>query len=195
METSKQSLHSSLVTIQEKLKAPKDKYNSFGRYKYRSCESILNAVKPLLRETGTALTMKDEIISVGDRYYIKATAILSDGNDTIETSAVAREDEKLPGMTGSQISGASSSYARKYALNALFAIDDSVDADDVNKGDSDKPSLEQQALDEINSAKTLEELKSIYSKYTAMDGSLGLKTSPVFTATSERSKILKGNGN
>lgn len=193
MEKSKKTIHESLMMIQEKLKAPKDKYNTFGKYKYRSCESILNAVKPLLKETGTVLLMKDNLVQMGDRIYIVATATLSNGEEQVETSALAREDEKLAGMTGGQITGAASSYARKYALNALFAIDDSVaDLDDVNKEPDGKPSLEQQAIEEINAVKTLEELKSIYNKYIAMDSSLGSKNSPFFVATSERSKALKG---
>lgn len=127
-----------LLKIQQELKAPKGQYNSFGKYKYRSCEDILEALKPLLNETKTILTINDEMQYIGERYYIKATAILSDteGNETISNSAYAREEETKKGMDGSQITGASSSYARKYALNGLFGIDDTKDSDTTNTGDN-----------------------------------------------------------
>ena len=122
-----------LQIIQSKLKAPKGNYNSFGKYKYRSAEDILEAVKPLLNEENCVLTLSDEIVQVGDRYYIKATCTLvnSDGQ-IVETSALAREEETKKGMDASQITGAASSYARKYALNGLFCIDDTKDADALN---------------------------------------------------------------
>lgn len=120
---------SKLQEIQHKLKAPKGQYNSFGKYKYRSCEDILEAVKPILNETGCTLTLSDEIVLIGDRYYIKATAKLT-GADTNEvTTAYAREDLDKKGMDGAQVTGTASSYARKYALNGLFCIDDTKDAD------------------------------------------------------------------
>ena len=120
---------SKLQEIQHKLKAPKGQYNSFGKYKYRSCEDILEAVKPILNEVGCTLTLSDEIVLIGDRYYIKATAKLT-GADTNEvTTAYAREDLDKKGMDGSQVTGTASSYARKYALNGLFCIDDTKDAD------------------------------------------------------------------
>lgn len=122
-----------LQIIQSKLKAPKGNYNSFGKYKYRSAEDILEAVKPLLNEENCILTLSDEIVQVGDRYYIKATCTLvnSDGQ-IVETSAFARETETKTGMDASQITGTASSYARKYALNGLFCIDDTKDADALN---------------------------------------------------------------
>lgn len=122
-----------LQIIQSKLKAPKGNYNSFGKYKYRSAEDILEAVKPLLNEENCVLTLSDEIVQVGDRYYIKATCTLvnSDGQ-IVETSAFARETETKTGMDASQITGMASSYARKYALNGLFCIDDTKDADALN---------------------------------------------------------------
>lgn len=117
------------MEIQHRLKAPKGQYNSFGKYKYRSCEDILEAVKPILHEVGCSLTLTDEVVLIGDRYYIKATARLK-GEDTDEvTTAYAREDQDKKGMDGSQITGTASSYARKYALNGLFCIDDTKDAD------------------------------------------------------------------
>lgn len=123
-----------LSEIQHKLKAPKDKKNDFGNYKYRSCESILEAVKPILNEYGAALTLSDEIEEVGGRVYVRATATLFfDGEESLDSvisvSAYAREAEVKKGMDDSQITGATSSYARKYALNGLFAIDDTKDAD------------------------------------------------------------------
>lgn len=118
-----------LAEIQKKLKAPKGQYNNFGKYKYRSCEDILEAVKPILAENGCTLTLSDEIVLIGDRFYVKATARLKGDNLCEETIAYAREDLDKKGMDGSQITGTASSYARKYALNGLFCIDDTKDAD------------------------------------------------------------------
>ncbi len=123
-----------LMNIQQELKAPKGQYNDFGKYAYRSCEDILEAVKPLLRKEKVVLTISDELQYIGNRYYIKATATLIDTESeaTISNSAYAREEETKKGMDGSQITGASSSYARKYALNGLFGIDDNKDSDTTN---------------------------------------------------------------
>jgi hypothetical protein len=121
-----------LNKIQTQLKAPKGQYNSFGKYAYRSCEDILEALKPLLAEYGATLTLSDEIIHVGERYYIKTTATLCwEGNERFAVGH-AREPESKKGMDESQITGAASSYARKYALNGLFCIDDNKDADYTN---------------------------------------------------------------
>ena len=123
-----------LMNIQQELKAPKSQYNDFGKYAYRSCEDILEAVKPLLKKEKVVLTISDELQYIGNRYYIKATATLIDTESeaTISNSAYAREEETKKGMDGSQITGASSSYARKYALNGLFGIDDNKDSDTTN---------------------------------------------------------------
>lgn len=118
-----------LSRIQAELKAPKGKYNSFGKFKYRSCEDILEAVKPLLAKYQLILTLTDDVVEVGGRVYIKATATLSDGTNEKSVTAFAREAEKKTGMDDSQITGTASSYARKYALNGLFLIDDTKDAD------------------------------------------------------------------
>ena len=118
---------SQLNRIQQNLKAPKGQRNNFGKYNYRSCEDILEAVKPLLGEC--TITLSDEIIAVGDRIYVKATAMLNDGTSTAIVTAMAREADTRKGMDASQITGSASSYARKYALNGLFAIDDTKDAD------------------------------------------------------------------
>lgn len=128
-----------LVSIQSELKAPKGQFNSFGKYKYRSCEDVLEALKPLLKENECFLNMSDEIVLIGDRYYIKATATITNKSGTsLSVSAFAREEESKKGMDASQLTGATSSYARKYALNGLFAIDDNKDADATNKGDEKK---------------------------------------------------------
>lgn len=143
-----------LIEIQDELKAPKGQYNSFGGYKYRSCEDILEAVKPILKEKGLALIITDELTAVNLRYYVKATVQLLDdtGKVIASTSAFAREEETKKGMDGSQITGASSSYARKYALNGLFAIDDTKDSDTTNKHGKD--------LDEANKKLDAEIAKS-----------------------------------
>lgn len=118
-----------LIEIQKELKAPKGQVNKFGGYKYRSCEDILEAVKPLCVKQGVQLTVSDELVLIGERYYIKATAKVTDGTETVEVNAFAREEESKKGMDASQITGTASSYARKYALNGLFCIDDTKDAD------------------------------------------------------------------
>lgn len=131
------NINEKLMVIQQSLAAPKDQYNSFGKYKYRSAESILQSVKPLLKETKTVLRLTDSVEQVGDRVYIKATAMLCDtesGEWTI-TDAFAREEESKKGMDSSQVTGAASSYARKYALSGLFAIDDNKDSDATNIGE------------------------------------------------------------
>ena len=133
-----------LINIQQKLKAPKGQYNSFGKYAYRSCEDILEALKPILADEQCAIVLSDEVRQIGERYYIVATAKLYDheGNVVAQNTALAREETEKKGMDGSQITGASSSYARKYALNGLFGIDDNKDSDTTNTGE-DKPNLEQ----------------------------------------------------
>jgi len=118
-----------LLFIQKHLKAPKSQYNSFGKYNYRNCEDILNAAKPLLADMNAALVLSDDVVMIGDRYYVKATAVLRDGETLISVTAYAREQDNKKGMDEAQITGAASSYARKYALNGLFCIDDTKDAD------------------------------------------------------------------
>ena len=118
--------------IQHKLKAPKGQYNSFGQYKYRSCEDILEGVKPLLKEYNLLLIINDEIVQIGERYYVKATAKITDGRESVSATAYAREPLEKKGADASQITGASSSYARKYALNGLLCIDDTKDADAID---------------------------------------------------------------
>ncbi len=121
-----------LLKIQSELKAPKKQFNKFGKYYYRNCEDILEAVKPLLLKYNCIMTIRDEIITVNDRSYVQATVNFSDGEKEITVTASAREEEVKKGMDGSQITGSSSSYARKYALNGLFLIDDNKESDTTN---------------------------------------------------------------
>lgn len=150
-----------LIKIQSELKAPKGQYNNFGKYAYRNAEDILEAVKPLLLENNCLLTLTDIIKQVGERYYICAEATITDieTKECITVSAFAREEETKKGMDGSQVTGASSSYARKIALNGLFLIDDSKNSDDTNT--EQKPTLESLSQ-EIAQAGSLEELETIY---------------------------------
>lgn len=127
------NLHEKLQHIQATLKAPKGQYNSFGKYKYRSLEDITEAVKPLLAELGAYILLSDQVVQIGERYYVQARAVLSDGADEIAVLGYAREPLSRKGMDESQITGAASSYARKYAINGLLAIDDTKDADATNK--------------------------------------------------------------
>ena len=124
------SVFERLQAVQQELKAPKSQFNKFGNFSYRSCEDILEAVKPLLKKHALVLTISDDLISSNGRYYIQAKALLfNSGGEKIEVTSYAREEETKKGMDGSQITGAASSYARKYALNGLFLIDDQKDAD------------------------------------------------------------------
>ena len=128
------NIYEKLNLIQVSLKSPKSQYNSFGRYAYRSCGDILESVKAQLAELKVVIVLSDELVQIGDRYYIKATATLHDlDGASISNTAYAREEENKKGMDGSQVTGASSSYARKYALNGLLAIDDTKDSDATNK--------------------------------------------------------------
>lgn len=134
-----------LAKIQSLIKAPKGQFNSFGKYKYRSCEDIVEAVKPVINPLGFYLTLSDEVVVLSNRFYIKATAKISNGTETYESVAYAREEEVKKGMDGSQVTGAASSYARKYALNGLFAIDDTKDSDSTNIG-KDEPTPDEKYL-------------------------------------------------
>lgn len=127
-------IYKKLLNVQSKLKAPKSQYNSFGKYHYRNCEDILEAVKPLCKANNAVTYLTDEIVMIGNRYYVKATACFVDveSGENVSVCAFAREEETKKGMDGSQVTGASSSYARKYALNGLFDIDDTKDIDTTN---------------------------------------------------------------
>ena len=135
------NVYEKLIAIQSELKAPKSQYNNFGKYSYRNCEDILEALKPLLKEHKSTIYISDEIVTVLERFYVKATVTFIDAEtgEKIINTAYAREEECKKGMDGSQVTGASSSYARKYALNGMFAIDDAKDSDFTNtttKGDN-----------------------------------------------------------
>lgn len=177
-------MENQLSIIQNKVKAPKGQFNSFGKYHYRSAEDILEAVKQVVNPMGYSITISDTIINVGDRYYIKATATLSNGKETWSTDGYAREEESKKGMDGSQVTGASSSYARKYALNGLFALDDTKDSDATNTHgkepakEAPKPSVSISAaelgevkklLDECQTMETLKEIwDDIEDQYQAL---------------------------
>ena len=135
------NVYEKLIAIQSELKAPKSQYNNFGKYASRNCEDILEALKPLLKEHKSTVYISDEIVTVLERFYVKATVTFIDveTGESITNTAYAREEESKKGMDGSQVTGASSSYARKYALNGMFAIDDTKDSDFTNttiKGDN-----------------------------------------------------------
>ena len=172
-----------LRSIQTELNAPKNQYNAFGKYSYRSCEDILAAVKPLLSAYHCTLTLTDGIELIGDRFYVRATATLTnDTGDTASTTAYAREDEVKKGMDGAQITGAASSYARKYALNGLFCIDDVKDPDATNKGDASPrkaqapsapptpPADLDEAVDAAFQAADVPSLMEIWKKYRHLQG-------------------------
>ena len=138
------NVYEKLMQVQTKLRAPKGQYNSYGGYSYRSCEDILEALKPLLAEVGAIVNISDEVKLIGDRFYVEATAMFLDceTGDSVVARASAREAQTRKGMDDSQITGAVSSYARKYALNGLFAIDDNKDADSTNThGKEIKPNM------------------------------------------------------
>lgn len=137
------SIYTKLMNVQNELKVPKNNTNTFGNYKFRNAEDILEALKPLLKKYNATVIITDDVVTTGDRYYIKATVkfIDTETGETIETSALAREEENKKGMDSSQITGSTSSYARKYALNGLFAIDDTKDSDTTNKHLKDEPTL------------------------------------------------------
>ena len=183
-----------LINIQSELKAPKSQFNSFGKYHYRNAEDILEAVKPLLKKNNCHLTITDEIILIGDRYYVKATAEITNGTEVVVTSALAREEESKKGMDSAQITGATSSYARKYALNGLFCIDDTKDSDYNNQGEKggqesakqvsaptkevkqapNIPLITEEVKTEIAQAKTSDDINKLWKKY------VGLRANPDF---------------
>ena len=138
MET--KNIYEKLLSVQTMLKAPKNQYNAFGKYNYRNCEDILEAVKPLCKEVKAVVLLTDDVVMIGERYYVRATAMFIDveSEHQLQVTAYAREEETKKGMDGSQVTGASSSYARKYALNGLFDIDDTKDSDGTNTHGKDE---------------------------------------------------------
>ena len=156
-------IYKKLLAVQTELVAPKSQYNQFGKYKYRRAEDILEAVKPLLKANGLTLIITDEPFFIEGRFYIKATATLHDGDESISASAYAREDEKKTGMDAAQLTGATSSYARKYAMNGLFCIDDNADPDVTNMGAG--KDAKKTALDAIGKCKDMGELTDAWNFY------------------------------
>ena len=168
------SIYKKLIEVQNELKAPKGQYNKFGGYNYRSCEDILEAVKPLLKKYELTLFIHDDIELVGERYYIKATCTLinNGSGEKVEISALARESKEKKGMDSPQLTGAVSSYARKYALNGLFLIDDTKDAD-----------TNSYAVESAARAKEIDKLeKEEFAKLCAIAGDLGFSEKNVRAA-------------
>ena len=179
-----------LNEVQQHLNAPKSQFNSFGKYKYRSCEDILAAVKPLL--DGATIIINDEIIMVGDRYYVKATATFSCEDGTRTATAYAREAASKKGMDESQITGAASSYARKYALNGLLLIDDTKDADHNNVGTTNQPTKKMPYNDiiaEIDKSKSVDDL---VSRYKSLTGSISMLSKDEQERITAYCKDIKG---
>lgn len=164
-----------LMNIQNELKAPKGQFNKFGGYKYRSAEDILEAVKPILFAHKCTLTISDAIVNLGDRYYIEATATLTNEEGKVtQTSAFAREEETKKGMDGAQITGSASSYARKYALNGLFCIDDTKDPDATNDHGKSEPKPDIKiAVQLAENAKDAQELMRVWNLYKDAFGEHG----------------------
>jgi len=161
-----------LSEIIKELKAPKNQLNKFGGYKYRSCEDILEAIKPLLK--GSLLNLSDEVVLIGTRYYVKATATFNDGENNYQSIAYAREPDEKKGLDSSQITGTSSSYARKYALNGLFCIDDTKDADtDEHHKQTNKGMPEQNLPTEDINGDPIDK-EAATKSYNACIGALGL---------------------
>lgn len=191
-----------LIQIQSRLNAPKTLRNNFGGYNYRSAESILEAVKPLLKEFNCQLTLSDEIIMVGSRIYIKATATIFDGKETVVVSGFAREDESQKGKDGAQVTGATSSYARKYALNGLFCIDDNKDPDtdeyarqqQTTSKKTAKPTDEDiitDALRRIESSTDTNSLEKLWRHYQERYPALCASGGKIRNATNSRLQALK----
>lgn len=173
-----------LLAVQQALKAPKSQYNEFNKFNYRNAEDILEAVKPILAEQGLTLVLSDQMEYIGERYYIRATATLSDGEDSITATAYAREDESRAGMSESQVTGCSSSYARKYCLGGLFCIDDGKDSDSFNNRAISQPTqvrTKEQVLKEFCASRKgiepKEKLLSFYNYYCKKQWSGAFDTS------------------
>lgn len=183
-----------LIEIQRKLKAPKGNTNSFGGYKYRKCEDILEAVKPLLAENSCYITIYDEIVEVGGRIYVKANATITNATGQfVKTTAFAREEESKKGMDLAQVTGAASSYARKYALNGLLAIDDTKDPD-TYEGEPKSENAKKQEIDasvldnQLKCDKILAWLYSMYEKTSAKDSFNAGVVAEQFYTISEHNK-------
>lgn len=179
-----------LLTIQSRLKAPKGQFNSFGKYHYRSAEDILQAAKPLLSEQGCTLVITDTIEMLGGRFYVRATAtIMNSQGASLSADGWAREDDAKKGMDGSQVTGAASSYARKYALGGLFAIDDTKDADALPPAQPAAPPTKEEALAAVNAAKDNASLTAAANKYMAY---FATDTDFIAAGARRRGEIAKG---
>ena len=156
------NIYEKLAAIQQELIAPKNQFNKFGNYSYRSCEDILEGLKPCLKKVNAAVKISDEILQIGDRYYIKATANLIDceSGESISNTALAREEDSKKGMDSSQLTGSTSSYARKYALNGLFCIDDVKDADSRDNSARDAKQNKDTAASEADRIAKVNEVMS-----------------------------------
>ena len=165
-----------LADIQAAVKAPKAKYNSFGKYYYRSAEDIMEAVKPIINPMGFWLTVSDSIEKIGDRYYVKCLATLTNGNSVYQATAYAREDESRKGMDPGMLTGATSSYARKYALQGLFSLDQNKDVDDLHEGKPDDTYVNHEWRQELANCKNLSDLMALYnSNKETVETNAGLK--------------------
>ena len=164
-----------LAIIQAEVQAPKNKFNSFGKYAYRSAENIIEAVKPIINPKGYHLILSDEMVIIGERYYIKATATISNGEQTYSATSYAREPEEKKGMDSAQISGTTGSYSRKYALNGLFALDDNKDSDATSTETKPNVVLEEITLSDgektelINSLNTCTELGHVVALWEQLE--------------------------
>lgn len=164
-EKKSKTINERLRDVQCELKAPKGQYNEFGGYKYRSCEDILEATKPLLKKHGLMLMLNDAIVEVGGRIYVKARATVTDGMTSISTDAYAREPESKKGMDTSQITGTASSYARKYALNGLFLIDDTKDADSNEQHRQAQSAPKQSAPKQAKAPDALQPIRDLFPTF------------------------------
>lgn len=202
------SIYANLAAVQTALKAPKSQFNKFGNYNYRNCEDIIEAVKPLLKANNLMLMLTDDIELIGDRFYVKATATVVDTTDgsSLYVTAYAREEENKKGMDGSQVTGASSSYARKYALNGLFAIDDTKDSDTTNTGNNTEDIRMETFEDAVNYVLSFgqyegETIGEVWKKDFGYIKWLnnGEKTDPIIKKAimiiNEASRANRGNGN
>lgn len=193
------TIYEKLLNIQTELKAPKGQRNNFGKYNYRSCEDILEAVKPLLKKEKCTLIINDEIerlearYYIKARYYVKATVDLIDieTGEKISTNAYAREEESKKGMDGSQVTGASSSYARKYALNGLFAIDDTKDSDTTNQHDKKQKNGGQQSIIKQQIAEILKVKEISFDKVTEVINARFKKQKFDELTANEQQKLLE----
>lgn len=174
-EMNEMSFNEKVISVQNELKAPKSQYSEYGNYNYRNCEDILKAVKPLNQKMGLLLTLTDEPVVSGNRFYIKATALLTDGKEVLSITAYAREAESRTKMDDSQVTGSASSYARKYALNGLYLIDDAKDADALPQENKEAKNLREEFLKTFD--KYVEEIANVTNlpKEVVAANSLGKK--------------------